>query len=358
MRSLLGPLRRELAAGRPAALCRVVATSGSTPRGPGAAMAVTSDGRVLGSIAAGCVESSVVGRAQEVLAGSPDTVDVFGYSDADAIEVGLTCGGEVEVLVELLSPASGWEDVLRWAEERSSRREAVVVASPVRAAAPLGPVAVSADEEIVPGGASSSLVPAAREALRQRRTSLDGDPAAAPRTFRHLLAPAPLMVVAGAMDYATQLATVARVAGFHVVVADPRPLFASAERQPDADEVVLAWPQEVVTERAADLGATDAVCVLTHDERIDVPTTVAALATEVGYIGLLGSRRTQEDRMRRLEAAGVRPGALERLRAPAGLDLGAGTPGETAVAIVAEILSLRTGRSATALRETTGSIRS
>lgn len=168
--------------------------------------------------------------------------------------------------------------------------------------------------------------------------------------------PPPRMVIFGAVDFSAALARVAKVLGFRVTVCDARPAFATAIRFPHADEVVVDWPDRHLAEVGATLGPRDAVCVLTHDAKFDVPAVVAALATDVGYLGAMGSRRTTDDRARRLRDAGVAEADFARIMAPIGLDLGARTPEETAVAICAEIIACQTGRAVPRLRDTAGPI--
>ncbi len=174
--------------------------------------------------------------------------------------------------------------------------------------------------------------------------------------FIESFAPPPRMVIFGAVDFTAALVKVAKVLGYRVTVCDARPPFATNARFPYADEVFVGWPDRYLAEFGATLGARDAVCVLTHDPKFDVPAILATLQTEVGYIGAMGSRRTHADRVARLEEAGVDPGALKRLMAPIGLDIGARTPEETAVAICAEMIALRTGRNAPSLRDSDGPI--
>jgi xanthine dehydrogenase accessory factor len=174
--------------------------------------------------------------------------------------------------------------------------------------------------------------------------------------FIESFAPPPRMVIFGAVDFTAALVKVAKVLGYRVTVCDARAPFATPARFPDADEVFVGWPDRYLADFGADLGPRDAVCVLTHDHKFDVPAILAALETDVGYLGAMGSRRTHADRMARLEEAGVDPGALKRLMAPIGLDVGARTPEETAVAICAEIIAMRTGRDAPSLRDSDGPI--
>jgi xanthine dehydrogenase accessory factor len=164
------------------------------------------------------------------------------------------------------------------------------------------------------------------------------------------------MVIFGAVDFTAALTRVGKVLGYRVVVCDARPVFATPARFPMADEVVVDWPDRYLAEIGSSLGPRDAVCVLTHDHKFDVPAIVAALGTRVGYLGAMGSRRTDEERRQRLREAGVDEGGLERLMAPIGLDIGARTPEETAVSICAEIIALRTGRRPPSLRDTEGPI--
>jgi xanthine dehydrogenase accessory factor len=174
--------------------------------------------------------------------------------------------------------------------------------------------------------------------------------------FIESFAPPPQMIIFGAVDFTAALAKVAKILGYRVTVCDARPVFATRARFPMADEVVVAWPDKHLAAVGAGLGPRDAVCVLTHDPKFDVPAIVAALATDVGYLGAMGSRRTHEDRTGRLREVGVTEDGLARVMGPIGLDIGARTPEETAVSICAEIIALRTGREAPSLRDREGPI--
>lgn len=174
--------------------------------------------------------------------------------------------------------------------------------------------------------------------------------------FVESFAPPPKMIIFGAVDFTAALAKVAKVLGYRVTVCDARPVFATKARFPMADDVVVAWPDKYLADVGDTLGPRDAVCVLTHDPKFDVPAIVAALRTNVGYLGAMGSRRTTEDREERLREAGVGDDGLARVMGPIGLDIGARTPEETAVAVCAEIIAMRTGRSAPSLRDRTGAI--
>lgn len=174
--------------------------------------------------------------------------------------------------------------------------------------------------------------------------------------FFEAYAPPPRLLIFGAVDFTAALVRIAKVLGYHVTVCDAREVFATKARFPLADEVVVDWPNRLLDAVGHTLGPRDAVCVLTHDAKFDVPAVVGALATHVGYIGVMGSRKTHDKRTERLREAGVDDAGLARLMSPIGLDIGARTPEETAVSIVAEIIAMRTGRHAPSLRDSSGSI--
>jgi xanthine dehydrogenase accessory factor len=176
------------------------------------------------------------------------------------------------------------------------------------------------------------------------------------RVFIDTFSPPPTMVIFGAVDFTAALARVAKVLGYHVVVCDAREVFATRRRFPMADEVLVTWPAPLFTERGSRLTQRDAVCILTHDPKFDVPAVIGALATNVGYIGVMGSRKTHAKRVERLIEAGVTPEQLQRLMSPIGLDIGARTPEETAISICGEIIARRTGRGAPSLRDGDGPI--
>ncbi len=174
--------------------------------------------------------------------------------------------------------------------------------------------------------------------------------------FVESFAPPPHMVIFGAVDFTASLLRVAKLLGFRVTVCDARAVFATRQRFPLADEVIVDWPNRYLEKIGADLGPRDAVCVLTHDAKFDVPALVSALATRAGYIGAMGSRRTHAARVERLREAGVDEEGLARVMSPIGLDLGARTPEETAISICAEIIALRTGRRPPSLRDADGPV--
>lgn len=359
MRDLLGDLARWHAQGKQIALARVVDLEGSGPRDPGAAMAVSEDGEVIGSVSGGCVEGAVVTEALEVLSTGTPRLVTFGYSDDDAFAVGLTCGGTVHLFIEPLD----WMDALH-AAVRDHRPAvlATVVDGPgagdelllLDGEPPQGQLADPELQRVVQRDAEAALAAGATSVRRYGACGEANEEAVT--VFFETYAPPPRLLVFGAVDFTAALVRVAKVLGFHVTVCDAREVFATKARFPLADEVVVDWPHRHLAEVGAALGPRDAVCVLTHDAKFDVPAILAALRTEVGYLGAMGSRRTTEQRAERLREEGVTDEQMERLSAPIGLDLGARTPEETAVAICAEIIAHRTGRQAPRLTDGDGPI--
>jgi xanthine dehydrogenase accessory factor len=320
-------------------------------------MAVNEDGEVAGSVSGGCVEGAVVTEALDVLATGAARRATFGYSDDEAFAVGLTCGGTVHLFVEPLP-----DDIAAAVAEDEPVAVASVVAGPnvgshllIRAGSePTGSLGNAELDRVVARDALGAL---ASSATTLRHYGACGEARQEDVTvFVESFGAPPSMIIFGAVDFTAALARVAKVLGYRVTVCDARRQFATAQRFPLADEVVVDWPDRHLAEVGAGLGPRDAVCVLTHDHKFDVPAIKAALATGVGYIGAMGSRRTHAERLERLHAEGVTDDTLERLMAPIGLDIGARTPEETAIAVCAEIIAMRTGRPAPSLKGGTGPI--
>jgi xanthine dehydrogenase accessory factor len=351
MRDLLDTLKRWNADGRRSAIARVVDVAGSAPRGPGAAMAVADHGEIVGSVSGGCVEGAVVEAAQQALTAHEGSLLSFGCSDEQAFAVGLSCGGTIQLYVEPFTWEPDVHDALHSAlHGNQAVALATVVAGPRTGAkllqpatgAGLGSLGDMALDEVVSRDLCAGL--AAGDTGLRHYSGL-GEPRGEDVTvFVETFAPPPRMIVFGAVDFSAALVQVARVLGFRVTVCDARPAFATRARFPLADDVVVDWPQRHLAAVDPDLTARDAICVLTHDTKFDVPAIVAALATDVGYIGVMGSRRTHDNRLERLLEAGVDTESIARLHSPIGLDLGARTPEETAISICAEIIATRTGR--------------
>jgi xanthine dehydrogenase accessory factor len=316
MESVLSQAGRWRELGRRVALATVVATRRSAPRPVGSKLIVSESGELAGSVSGGCVESDVVLAAQEVLAGGPPRLLTYGITDEMAFGVGLPCGGEIDVFVEELTEA-----------ERPDVTLTVV-----------------AGEGVGDRLHDPELVQAARRRGQSHVLEL-GD-----RTvLADVSAPPTRLFVYGAVDTAEALCRAAKLLGWRTVVADARASFATPERIPSADDLLLLWPDDALAQVQPDLGT--AVVVLTHDDKFDLPMIRGALASDAFYIGWIGSHRNQERRRGLLREDGVADDELGRISGPSGLDIGAGTPSETAVSILAEILAERAGRAGGRLRD-------
>ncbi|MFH9089369.1 XdhC family protein [Streptomyces sp. NPDC017673] len=354
MLDLAEELRRWTEEGREFAVATVVAVGGSAPRGPGAALAVDSAGTVIGSVSGGCVEGAVYDLCREALRTGRSVVERFGYSDEDAFAVGLTCGGTIEVLVTPVVGDAPVRTVLRPALSAASRGEPAALARVARGPAGLlGRALLIRSDGTSEGGlggrpeldrVAAAEARALLEAGRTGTVELSAEGSHCPGGVTLLVesnVPPPRMIVFGAVDFASALARAGKFLGYHVTVCDARPVFATPDRFPDADEVVVDWPHRYLRSTATD--ARTVLCVLTHDAKFDVPLLKVALRMPVAFVGAMGSRRTHEDRDRRLRAEGLTERELSRLRSPIGLDLGARTPEETALSITAEIVAARRG---------------
>lgn len=335
----------------------VVATWRSAPRQPGAQMLVGPEGEAVGSVSGGCVEGALYELAQEVVASGTPVLQRYGVSDEDAYAVGLTCGGILDVFVERVTPQSHPE-LGEVADDIAAGRP-VAVATVVEHP---DPAWVGRRMVVRPDVASTTGLGSERADAAVRDDALgllasghsetltygpDGERRGdGMRVFVSVHAPAARMLVFGAIDFAAACARVGKFLGYQVTVCDARPVFATASRFPEADEVVVEWPHRYL-QAELDAGRLDertVLCVLTHDPKFDVPLLEVALRMPpVAYIGAMGSRRTHDDRLERLREIGVTDDELARLSSPIGLDLGARTPEETAVSIAAEIIALRWG---------------
>jgi len=368
MRDILEPVLKWWTSGETVGLATVVRTFSSAPREPGAALAVSAGGEVVGSVSGGCVEGATYELATSVMASGQPVLQRYGISDDDAFSVGLTCGGIIDIFVEPV-------DQERFAE-LSEVAAAVRADEPVAIATVIdGPGRVGARRIIWPAGREPAAAKGtlgsgdrldqavdddARGMLAQgvtgvRRYGADGERRLDDLgVFVQSFAPPPRMLVFGAIDFAAAVARAGKFLGYRVTVCDARPVFATAARFPEADEVITEWPHRYLSRVSVD--ERTVICVLTHDPKFDVPLLEVALRTPAAYIGAMGSRRTHDDRLARLQEAGLTEAELARLRSPIGLDLGARTPEETAVAIAAELIQLRWGGTGKPLTVTSGRI--
>lgn len=400
MRDVLDELMRWWEAGETVGVGTVVATFQSAPRPPGASMLVGQDGTAVGSVSGGCVEGAVYDLAQEVAGSGEPVLQRYGVSDDDAFAVGLTCGGILDVYVEKVDRQTFPELGEVAADVRAGRpvavatviehpdpavlgRRLVIRPTPGGDERPTPPAPAQSDpgsvhEEgraVVTARSDGGTLGSARmdDAVRDDALGLlaqghnatltygpDGERRGeGMRVFVWAFAPAPRMLVFGAIDFAAAVARVGAFLGYHVTVCDARPVFATRSRFPDADEVVVDWPHRyLAAEAEADrVDGRTVIAVLTHDPKFDVPLLEVALRLpEVAYVGAMGSRRTHEDREQRLKEAGLTAEEIARLSSPIGLDLGARTPEETAISIAAEIIAGRWGGSGHRLGQLGGRI--
>ena len=363
MRDILDQITKWWDSGETFGLATVVNTFRSAPRDPGAALAVSGGGEVVGSVSGGCVEGAVYEVAQEVCESGQAVLQTYGISDDTAFDVGLTCGGIIELFVEPVSRERfpGLADVAAAIRDEVPVAVATVIAGPGTLGARR---IIRADAATGTLGAGDRLDEAvdddARGMLAQGLTGVRHYGEHGERrlddlsVFVQSFAPPPRMLVFGAIDFAAAVARAGKFLGYRVTVCDARPIFATHARFPDADEVVVDWPHRYLAQTPIDTRTV--ICVLTHDPKFDVPVLEVALRTPAGYIGAMGSRRTHDDRLARLREAGLTEDELARLRSPIGLDLGARTPEETAVSVAAELIQLRWGGSGQPLTDTTGRI--
>ena len=321
----------------------VIKTYGSAPRPEGSVMLYASDGRICGSVSGGCVEGAAAAEIDRAMASGESRVVSYGVTDEQAWSVGLACGGTIEVLVEPEVPAQAI------AAAASAAGKAVVTELPADGRRATARVTVDADGQFdgMSGDSTkdAAIVNAAHDALlRGRSRTLE---VGQRRFFVEVFPVRPRLVVVGAVEIARALVALARQLGYETVVVDGRPAFATAERFPGVDRLIVGWLDEVADEVA--LGPNDAVAVLTHDAKFDEPALLTAFRRGCRYVGAIGSRKTQADRRARLSAAGLSDADLARLRGPIGLDLGGRSPAETALAVMAEIIAVRYGATGSAL---------
>jgi xanthine dehydrogenase accessory factor len=357
MKELVPQLDAWTAEGTPIARAVVVRSFGSAPRPEGAVLIVSGDGRLAGSVSGGCVEGAAYDEIEKARKDGHQRVIRYGISDEQAWDVGLACGGTIDVLVQPTVPAAAFA-----AAHEPGR--AIVTRLPADAPPPeFGPHTPGAGEPpadpivIDDAGAMDGTTgdpeadevvrAAAAEALARGRSKTVE--AAGRQWFVEAYPRRPRLVIVGAVQAAIPLVSMARTLGYETVVIDGRPAFARADRFPDVDRLVVGWPDEVADEIG--LGPSDAVAVLSHDVKFDEPAIVTALGRGCRYVGAVGSKKTQADRRERLLKAGVTAEDLARLRGPIGLDLGGREPAETALSIMAEVVAARYGGSGIPMRE-------
>lgn len=345
MRDVLPQITEWAARGDRIATATVVGVKRSAPRPLGAKMAVNDRGEVIGAVSGGCVEGAVVVVAEQILAGDGPELLHFGIADDEAWDVGLPCGGEIDVWVQAHEPGR-FEEIAR----TGGRAAEITLLEGVQPGAKL---LVEADGERSGTLGSPELddeaARAADELLWLERSERQGT------LFIDIVHPTPRLILFGAVDVASSLCTLARAAGWRPYVVDPRARFATPERFPDADEVIVAWPEEAFA-RLGGIDRATSIAVLTHDPKLDDAALMIALRSEARFVGAMGSRRAQATRRERLLEAGMTDSELDRLAAPLGLDLGAVSGEETALSILAEVVAMRHGRDGGRLQNARGRI--
>lgn len=345
MRDVLDEIERWQAKGDRIALATVVSVAGSAPRGVGAVLAVSDEGEIAGSVSGGCVEPAVIEEGMRAIRTGLPRLLKYGITEEQNVEqIGLSCGGEIRVFVERFDDDATFVHALR--EERPLVR-ATVIAAPAD-----GGVRSGARLSIVEGGSpagtlgeaslDASVTSDAPELLRGGESTTRSytlKSGASVEVFLGVYPAPPTLIIVGAGHVSIPLARMAKVLGFRVTVIDPREAFATRERVPDADHLLLEWPDEALNRLS--LTSATAVAVLTHDEKFDVPALDVALRSPAFYIGAIGSRGTRQKRDNRLREQGLDSAMIERIHGPIGLSIGAKTPEEIALAILAQIVSVR-----------------
>ena len=347
MRDVLDDIDRWLAGPTPVALATVIQTWGSAPRRVGAKMALTADGQISGSVSGGCVEGAVFEAGTEVLTTGRPQLLHFGVADETAWDVGLACGGTIEVFVEALD-ASVYNFLHGLIDDDESAATVTIIDGPADLLG--GKIVVQRGGRLF-GEISSDIdgviAAAARAALAsgqsQRKKFELPDTNVEPfEIFIEILKPAPKLIMVGGVQIAIAMTTIAKALGYRTIVVDPRRAFGSQERFHHVDELIQAWPDEAF--KQITFTSSTAVAMLTHDPKIDDPALKTVLASPAFYVGALGSRKTHATRQKRLLEAGVSQQRLDRIYGPIGIDIGAQSPEEIALAIMAQIVAARHDR--------------
>jgi len=363
MRELLPTIEAWTAEGQGVSRAVVIRTFGSSPRREGATMLRGEDGRISGSVSGGCVEGATAEFMEAAAVSGLQQVVRFGISDSEAWDVGLACGGTIDVLVQPAVPLAALEAVRASHHDRHAGRALATVLPAGSPGADIGaselgppappapPLVIHADGSLQgslgDAGRDAALVEAASSAISSGTSAIVE--LAGQQVFIEAFPVRPRLVVVGAVEVAVALIALGHGQGYETVLIDGRAAFATRERFPDVDQLVIGWPDEVADE--VELGPGDAVAVLSHDPKFDDPAITAALERECRYVGAIGSRKTQRARRERLLAAGLSVEQLAHLRGPIGLDLGGREPAETALAIMSEIVAARHGASGGSLAE-------
>ncbi|HEU4782705.1 MAG TPA: XdhC family protein [Ktedonobacterales bacterium] len=347
MRDVLPELERWHGENKPIAIASVISIVGSAPRGVGATLALTAAGDIAGSVSGGCVEPAVIEVGLKTLRTGQPKLLSYGITEEQNVEqIGLSCGGQIEVFVERLANLEPLAAALK--AQQPIVRAVIINASAESEATPGASMLIRERGELIGSSGDPGLDDAV--ATRARDLLHNGESAMATveiaeksaRVFFAVYPPEPTLVIVGAGHITIPLTRLAKTLDYHVTVIDPREAFATRERIPDADDLLLEWPDEALAHLP--VSSATAVAVLTHDDKFDVPALKAALNSSASYIGAIGSRGTRERRDRRLREAGVTDEQIGRIHGPIGINIGAQTPEEIALAILAQIIAVRRGK--------------
>ena len=330
--------------GEEIAIATVVQVRRSAPRPPGARLCVTRNGRMSGSVSGGCVEADVYERAMQVLDNRAPEVATYGIADELGFEVGLSCGGSIDVLIEPFAVNDEWEALRRCVENDEVAIHAIGLAPEsllgrkmvsLNAGRSVGSIAPSLDSVLTDEG--DRLIQTG--GTKVVTLPWEGEQA---QVFLEALRPSPRLMIVGATHTAISLCRLATEVGFQVTIIDVRSALATPERFPDAVQIIHAWPEEALEQ--VPLDPYSSLVVLTHDPKFDIPALAGGLKSEARYIGAQGSRVTHEGRKQQLRQQGFSDADLARIRAPIGLDIGSRTPAELALSILAEVLAVQYNR--------------
>lgn len=360
MKSILDDIEQWLEHDHFVALATLVKTKGSSPREVGAVMAVSDTGQVTGSISGGCVEAAVIEAALAVVVDGKPRLLSYGVADELGFEIGLTCGGTIEVFVERLEQHLLEDNLLLqmiFNTVRQTSEQSCALCTMVKGTKPGVKMLVTNNEKSFGSFSNQELDRIvhhdAQELLAQGLNTLryydvsyystNGEPCQTEvAIFIQLFVPPPHLIIFGVVDFTRSLCKLAKMLGYRVTICDARSRLATPERFPEADAIILEWPGEYI--RNTKIDDQTVIAVLTHDPKFDIPALVSAVGTPAAYIGAMGSRRATADRISRLQEAGLSEIDINRISAPIGLDIGANTPDETAVSIMAEVIAQKNGR--------------
>lgn len=342
MNNILETIREWRAAGQRVALATVISMQGSAPRREGASMAVSDRGDVAGSVSGGCVENDVIAHAQEVLQSGQPRLVRYAISDDAAWDVGLACGGSIEVWIERLDSSQLQAELEIALRQGSLVAQATLIEGAGRQGDkllvwPTGKTVGSLGDAAL----ERQVLADAREIIEHPRFELRQYAEPPARVFIQVPPRPPHLVIFGGVHIAIPLTTFAKALGYRVTVADPRRTFANQERFPHADQIIVEWPQQALQQLK--IGPATYCVILTHDPKIDEPALKSLLGQGAAYVGAIGSRKTHAERFARMAEHDVSAGQLAEVYAPVGLNLGAQTPEEIALAIMAEIVAVRRG---------------